>query len=252
MYFRSEIRDGIAEIIYHQPPVNAFNGEAYKEMAAVFHETGTKKGVRCIIFRTEGKGFIGGNDVNEIAGHTRENHSGYQDLVGGAVMAVYNCPVPVIARVQGYAIGAGMVAALACDLVVASRNAWFSLPEVSLDIVAGSSFVMMDIPRKLLYHMCLTGERVYAQQLCEQGAVNRVTDPEELDRVTMQIAEKVAAMPPKAVKLFKECTKRIYGYHPDEFFRLETVYTDELLGTREREECMKAFFEKRKPVYEDD
>ncbi|MDO4322510.1 MAG: enoyl-CoA hydratase/isomerase family protein [Lachnospiraceae bacterium] len=251
MYFRTETKNGIARIVFERPPVNAMNAEAYREMARIFDETGRQKETRCIILETVGKGFIGGNDVDEIAAHTRENHSEYQEIVGSAVMAIRNCSVPVIARVQGYAIGSGMLIALACDLVIANERAWFSLPEVSLGVIAGSSFAMNDLPEKVLYNICLTGDRIYADELYRYGAVTQVCPLGDLDRRVQQAAEKIRRQPPKAVKLFKECTRRCYDHRSEDLFRMETTYTDELLGTPEREECMRAFYEKREAVFED-
>ncbi len=250
-FFTCKIENRIAQVIYERPPVNAMNGEAYGEMAKVFEEISNEKGVRCVVLRTKGKGFIGGNDVDEIAAHTRENHSAYQEVVGAAVMAVKNCKIPVIAMVQGYAIGSGMLIALACDLVVAGEKAWFALPEISLGIVAGMSFAMNDLPEKLVHYMCLTGNRVSAKELWNHGAVNLVTNAEELEQKTLEIAGKVAGQPPRTVKSYKECVKKEYNRRSEEFFRMETAYTRKLLETDEKKECLQAFYEKRTAVFPD-
>lgn len=250
-FFTCRIENRVAQIVYDRPPVNAMNAEAYGEMAKIFSEVSNKKGVRCVILRTKGKGFIGGNDVDEIAAHTKENHSAYQEIVGSAVMAVKNCKLPVIAMVQGYAIGSGMLIALACDLVIAGEKAWFMLPEVSLGIIAGMSFAMNDLPEKVIHYMCLTGNRVSAEELKGQGAVNLVTGAEELEQKTLEIAEKIAGQPPETVRSYKECVKKEYNHRSEEFFQMETAYTHEILETEEKKECLQAFYEKREAVFPD-
>ncbi len=251
-YFTCETEGKIAWITYSKPPINAMNAEAYQEMAEVFRENGKRKDIRCIILKAEGKGFIGGNDINEIAGHTKKNHAEYQAIVGSAIAAIQACELPVIAMVKGYAIGSGMLVALACDIVFADETAWFSLPEVQFGIIAGMSFAMNDIPKKLVYYMCLTGEKVRAEQFLQYGAVNVVTKPEELREKTLCAAEKIAGQPPKTVRLFKQCTGMWYDNRSVEKFNMETVFTHEILETEEKAECIKAFFEKRPAVFGDE
>lgn len=250
-YFQVEVADHIATITYQNAPVNAMNADAYREMAEVFYDVGARKDVRCAVFRTEGKGFIGGNDVTEIAKHNRDNHAAYQDLVGRGVCAIQDCAVPVIAAVQGYAIGVGLIMAIVCDLVVASEKAWFNLPEISLGITAGTSFAMTALPEKLVKYLCLTGERLSAKQMMDYGAVNFVVSPEELLERAMELARKIAAQPPRTVRDYKTWSQKCYNHQSAEKFELETVYTGRLLETEEKAECMKAFFEKRPAKFED-
>lgn len=244
-YFQSEISDHIATVTFHHDPVNAMNAAAYLELAQIFQEVGAQRDVRCVIFRSIGKGFVGGNDIKEIAAHNRENHAAYQEVVGKGVCAIQDCAVPVIAAVQGYAIGVGLILAIVCDLVVASEKAWFNLPEISLGITAGTSFVMTALPEKLVKYLCLTGDRLSAKEMQAYGAVNFVVPPEELMQKASELAKKVAAQPPQTVRDYKLWSKQCYNHQSAEKFQIETVYTGRLLETAEKEECIKAFFEKR-------
>ena len=248
-YYKVEVADHIAVVTFQNAPVNAMNAAAYRETAQVFREVGQRPDVRCMIFRTEGKGFIGGNDVSEISGHNRSNHAAYQEIVGNGVCAIQDCAVPVIGVVQGYAIGVGLIMAIVCDLVVASERAWFNLPEVSLGITAGTSFVMTALPEKLVKYLCLTGNRLTAQEMLSYGAVNFVTPPEQLMDKAMELAQKIAGQPPHTVRDYKAWSKFCYNHQSAEKFQLETVYTGRLLETAEKEECVKAFFEKRSPQF---
>lgn len=251
-YFSIEFREKVAWITYGKPPINAMNAETYREMADVFDKLGTRRDIRCIVLKSKGKGFIGGNDINEIAGHTKQNHADYQKTVGSAIVALQKCEIPVIAMVHGYAIGSGMLVALACDMVYADDTAWFTLPEVKLGIIAGMSFAMNDIPKKVLYHMCLTGEKVTAEQLLQYGAVNVVTIPEQLEERTAQAAEQIVSQPPHTVRVFKQCSRLWYDNRSEDKFNMETIFTHEILETEEKEECIKAFFEKRPAVFSDE
>ena len=251
-FFAIQTEGYIATVTYSNQPVNAMSAASYTELASVFFELGARKDIRCIVFKTEGKGFIGGNDVNEIAGHTRMNHAAYQEIVGKGVSAIQDCPVPVIAVVQGYAIGVGMIMALASDLVVASDKAWFNLPEISLGIVAGTSFVKTALPEKLVKYLCLTGEHLTAKEMQEYGAINFVCPKEELMRKAMELAEKIAAQPPYTVRIYKDWSKKCYNNQSAQKFQEETVYTGLILETPEKEECMRAFREKRPASFPSD
>lgn len=244
-YVKVEVSDHIAVITFDHAPVNAMNIQAYTEVADAFEEAGKRSDVRCVIFRSEGKGFIGGNDIDEIVGHSRENHGAYQAVVGRCGSAILNCPVPVIGVVQGYAIGVGVVLAMVCDLVVCSEKAWFKLPEISLGMVAGTSFVMRALPEKLVKYLCLTGNRLTAREMMGYGAVNLVVEPEVLMDKAMEMAKQVAAQPPKTVRAFKDWYRKCDDRQSEKYFDLETVYTGLLLETPERIECLAAFNEKR-------
>lgn len=244
------VSDHIATITFNHPPVNAMNVQAYNEMSEAFESVSKNPDVRCVVLRAEGKGFIGGNDIGEIDGHRRDNHAAYQAIVGRCGSAVLNCPVPVIGAVQGYAIGVGVVLALACDLVVCSTKAWFKLPEVSLGMVAGTSFVMRALPEKLVKYMCLTGRRLTAADLKAYGAVNEVVEPDELMKTVTELANEIAVQPPRTVRAFMDWYRKCDGHQTERNFDLETVYTGLLLETDERRECLKAFHEKRPASFE--
>lgn len=244
-YVSLTVSDHIATITLNHQPVNAMNLQVYTELAEAFDAAGSDRDVRCVVFRSVGKGFIGGNDIDEIVGHTRENHGAYQAVVGRCGAAILNCPVPVVSAVQGYAIGVGVVLAVACDLVVCSERAWFKLPEITLGMVAGTSFVMRALPEKLVKYMCLTGNRLGAKEMMSYGAVNDVVAPEALDQRVQELAEQIAAQPPKTVRAFKDWYRKCDTQQTVRNFELETVYTGLLLETPERLECQNAFAEKR-------
>lgn len=248
-FTKIEVKNRIARVTYHKPPVNATNGEAYRELTEVFGELSARDDISAVLFCSEGKGFMGGNDVAEIKGHTKAAHPQYQKLISDCMTSVIQCRHPVICAVQGYAIGAGLVFAASSDIVVASDDAWFNLPEITLGIVAGASFAMTVLPEKIVKYLCFTGNRLTAQEMLQYGAVNFVTPRDRLMDKAEEIAARIAEMPPATLTYFKEVIGLFYNHQCDQKFQLETAYTGRVLETPEKEEAVNAFFEKRKPNY---
>lgn len=244
-----ETQGRIAKVTFCNPPVNATNEAAYRELTEVFRELSARDDISVVIFCSKGKGFMGGNDVGEIRGHTKAQHPKYQKVLSDCMVAVMQCRHPVICAVQGYAIGAGLVFAAASDLVVASDDAWFNLPELTLGIVAGASFAMTVLPEKVVKYLCFTGNRLTAREMQQYGAVNYVVPRDSLMEKAGEIAGRITEMPPTALTYFKEAVGMLYNHQCDVKFQLETAYTGRVLETPEKEEAVNAFFEKRKAKY---
>lgn len=244
----SEI-DKTATVTFSKPPVNALNQEVYLEITDAFNKLNQRDDIRVVILCSKGKGFLGGNDINEIRSHTKINHPEYQKIITDCMVSILECKHPVIGAIQGYSIGAGMVVAVACDLVVASDDAWFNVPEISLGVIAGASFLMAALPEKVVRYLCYTGAHISAPEMLNLGAVNFVVSREQLMAKANEIAGKIVSQPPTAVTYFKEVMNMHYNHQFDKKFLLETAYTGRILGTPEKQECIDAFFEKRKPVF---
>jgi enoyl-CoA hydratase len=235
---------------FSKPPVNVLSQEAYLEIANAFNSLSQRDDVQVIIFCSEGKGFLGGNDVSEINTHTKKSHPQYQQIIADCMDSIASCRHPVIGAIQGYAIGAGMVVACACDMVVASEDAWFNVPELSLGVIAGASFLMSFLPEKVVRYLCFTGDRITADDMLSLGAINYVVSRDQLMTKAEAIAEKIASQPPTALTYFKEIMNIHYNHQFGQKFQLETAYTGRVLETPEKQECLNAFFEKRKPNFD--
>jgi enoyl-CoA hydratase len=242
-------KNKIATVTFSKPPVNALDQEAYLEIADAFNNLSQSDDIQVVIFCSEGKGFLGGNDIGEIKSHTKKSHPQYQKIIADCMESIISCRHPVIGAVQGYAIGAGTVVTCSCDLVVASEDAWFNVPELSLGVIAGASFLMSFLPEKVVRYMCYTGARLSAQEMNNLGAINFVVPREQLLVKANDVAEKIASQPPTSLAYFKEIMNIQYNHQFAQKFQLETAYTGRVLETPEKMECVDAFFEKRKPIF---
>jgi len=245
----SEI-DKIATVTFSKPPVNALNLESYLEITDAFKSLNQRDDIQAVIFCSEGKGFLGGNDIDEIRSHTKKTHPRYQKIISDCMVSILECKHPVIGAVQGYSIGAGMVVAISCDLVVASDDAWFNVPELSLGVIAGASFLMAALPEKIVRYLCYSGAHISAAEMLNFGAINFVVPREQLIVKVNEIAGKIASQPPASLTYFKEVMNIHFNHQFEKKFLLETAYTGRILETAEKQECLDAFFEKRKPFFD--
>lgn len=194
---------------------------------------------------------MAGNDIRELKTHTLETHAESQKKLADAFESICQCRYPVIGAVQGYALGAGFVFAACCDMVVASDDAYFALPEITLCVISGVGYALKMLPECAARYLCMTGKPLSAQEMLQFGAINRVTAREKLMEEAMEIADAIAALPPHAVIYMKELMNQHCYHEHRRKFSLEDAYTGRLFGLPEKEEAVNAFLEKRRPVYED-
>lgn len=243
------VKDRICTITINKPPVNALNGQTYGELTDAFTSINFREDISVVILCSKGKGFVAGNDINDIKTMTKSSHHHYQDVLCGCALSIMKCRYPVIGAVQGYALGAGLVLASACDIVVASKNAYFGLPEVTLSIVSGSSFLSLMVPDKMVRYMAITGTSITAGEMYKLGGICKVVENDNLMASVMELAEKMALNPPTAMQFSKEAINMNRNAQIERKFLTETLYTDRMLDTPEKIECTNAFFEKRRPRF---
>ena len=161
-------------------------------------------------------------------------------------------PKPVIAAVNGYALGGGAEISLACDIRFASEKAVFGLPEILIGVIPGWGGTQR-LPRIIgmgrAKELILSGGQIDAKRAYEIGLVNRVLPPEELLPETLKFARKLAGMPGFAVKMAKHCINFGFDLALDNACRLETECCAQCFSTDDQKEGMQAFLEKRKPAY---
>lgn len=244
-----EVKNRICTITVNRPPVNAINGETYRELTDAFTGINFRNDISVVVFKGEGRGFIAGNDINDIKLMTKENHHAYQDVLCGCALSVMKCKYPVIGAIHKFALGAGLVFAAACDIVIASEGTKFGIPEVTLSIVSGSSFLSLMVPDKVVRYMALTGKPLTAEEMLNFGGINKVVKEEELLGEAFSLAKDMVGNPPIAMQFSKEAININRSAQIEKKFLTETLYTDRMLGTPEKIECTNAFFEKRKPNF---
>src|SRR6266540_5060451 len=164
--------DGIAEVVMDNPPVNALTVAGWFELADTIRGLGDDPRVRVVILRAEGKGFNAGVDIKEM-----QRTEGFHALVGAnrgcfaAFAAVYECAVPVIAAVHGYCLGGGIGLVGNADIVVASDDAYFGLPEVDRGALGAATHLARLVPQHKMRAMVYTGARASAAELYAWGSI---------------------------------------------------------------------------------
>ena len=221
--------DGIAVVTMSNPPVNAITVGDTWAIRDAFDELTRDDGVRVVILTAEGKGFNAGIDIKEM-----QSVEGFGHLLGSGAACyaafdqIYNTPVPVIAAVNDFCMGLGVGLVGSCDVLIASTKARFGLPEVDNGALGCASHLAKLVPPFKLRQMVLTCEPVSAQQLYEWGTVYRLTEPEELMDVALDVARKIAAKQARVVRAAKHGLNAIDGFDMARNYRLEQGFTYEL------------------------
>jgi enoyl-CoA hydratase len=241
----------VAVVALARPPVNALGTELRKELVNTFAGLHDRTDVRTIILTARGSVFCAGADLKEkralaagVGDYARAN-----DLTRDAFFCILDSSKPVIAAVNGAALGAGFVLAACCDMIFASESALFGMPEIDVGQGGGASFLQRILPLSKVRRMMLTGERVAAAELHRLGAVEACLPDAQLLPTAVELACEIASKSPLAVRTLRESFLAVEGLNLREGFRLEQRYTTALSISPEAEEARRAFFEKRKAVF---
>lgn len=245
-------REGIGILTISSPAtLNALNTTILGELNAFIDELDTNT-TRVLIITGEGKAFVAGADIAQMSNLNAEE--GYQFGKFGATVfkKIEDLPIPIIAAVNGFALGGGCELAMACDIRIASQKASFGQPEVNLGIIPGfsgtyrlSKLVGQGIAKELIY----TGNRIMADEALRIGLVNKVVAPEELLDATLTMAESILTSAPIAVRLAKKCINENYDLNACDAIELENKYFSECFATADQKEGMAAFLGKRKAMF---
>ena len=241
-------REGhIETITLNKPPLNAMNLAMYNEITAAFREVNRNDDTWVVVFRAEGKFFSVGNDVNDFSG---EYNMDYIKQIDDAIRSVFECRVPVVAAVQGAAIGGGFTMVSASDIVLAAPGTKFSIPEAKLGKVGGATGASFSLPQKVVRYMSLTGDTMLAEDLFPYGFIRKIVPLPELKDAAMNVAKMIVNNPPLSVRYTKESLNRIYeakaqlAKNP-----IDHEVSLKIAGSADAREALAAFAEKRPPVY---
>ncbi|CAB4596938.1 unannotated protein [freshwater metagenome] len=221
--------DGIAEVVQNCPPVNALTVAEWFQLADEVQKLGQDSTVRVVILRAEGRGFNAGVDIKEM-----QNTEGFGALIGAnkgcfaAFAAVYDCPVPVISAVNGFCVGGGIGLVGNSDVIVASDDAFFGLPEVDRGALGAATHLSRLVPQHKMREMVYTSANVTAQQLHSWGSVSQVVPRDELLATARGIAESIAAKSPTVIRAAKESLNGIDLWDVKRSYRFEQGFTFEL------------------------
>ena len=243
------VENGIAEVLLNKPPVNAFDSKEWAQLAELFARLGRDEGVRVVLVTAEGRGFCAGVDIKELAADstviTKVNKGCYDTFA-----AIHDCPVPVIAAAHGFVLGGGIGIVGSSDVIFASEDATFGLPEIDRGALGAASHLLRMFPIQKVRRMLYSGEPISAQEAYRLGALEAVVKPEELRGVARELAAKIAEKSPKAVRLAKESLNGIELLDVKRSYRFEQGFTLELYTSPDSQEARDAFVEKRDASFE--
>jgi enoyl-CoA hydratase len=221
--------DGIADVIIDFPPVNALPGQGWHDLAQAVTVVGADPETRVVILSAKGRGFCAGVDIKEM-----QRLAGYEGILRAsqgcfaAFAAVYECPVPVIAAVQGFCLGGGIGLAGNADVIVAADDATFGLPEVDRGALGAATHLARLVPQPLLRAMVYTCQTVTARRLHDFGTVLRVVPVAELRAAAEAVAADIAAKDPLVIRLAKHSLNGIDPVDVNRSYRYEQGFTYEL------------------------
>jgi enoyl-CoA hydratase len=248
---RSETRDHIAVVTIDNPPVNALPVQGWFDLAAALRKAEADRDVRAVVLRAEGKGFQAGVDIKELAADpTNAALVGVNRGCYEAFAAVYDCEVPVIAAVQGYCLGGGLGLAANADIVVASDDATFGLPEVDRGALGVATHLARFVPLKKARAMFLMGTMITADELLAFGTVERVVPRNELLDAAFELAHIIGEKSPIVMRRAKESLNMIDPVDVKRSYRFEQGFTFELNLWGDSDELRQAFVDKREAEFD--
>ena len=232
--------------------LNALNSTILKELDDALRHLASD--IRVLILTGDGeKSFVAGADISEMAGLDEAQGFAFGKRGADVFRRIETLPFPVIAAVNGFALGGGCELAMACDIRICSNNAKFGQPEVGLGIIPGFSgtyrlakLVGMGMAKQLIY----TGRAIRADEALRIGLVNAVYEPAELMSAAMQMAESICANAPLAVAYAKECINAEYDLPADEAIAYENRMFGRCFATQDQKNGMQAFLTKGKPTFQ--
>jgi len=250
-----KVEEKIARITLNRPQVhNAFNAHMISELLEVFKFIKEDPSVRVVILTGKGKSFCAGADLNwmrEVIGYSFEQNLKESRQIAELHQNIYTLALPVIAMVNGTAIGGGTGFLSACDIAVASEEARFGLSEVKLGLVpaAISPYVVRKIGESKARQYFLTGERITAEKAGEIGLVNEVVPRDKLEEKVNEIARLLMSSGPQAMEKCKELIFNVSRMSIEEAGEYTALMIANLRISPEGQEGMAAFLEKRKPKW---
>ncbi|MBR9911106.1 MAG: enoyl-CoA hydratase family protein [Gammaproteobacteria bacterium] len=244
MAFDSSIDQGIAEVVFNKPPVNAFSSTEWAAIAQHLTDLGRNDSVRVIVIRAEGKGFCAGVDIKELAADSGKivavNKGNYDTFA-----AIHRNPKPVIVALHGFVLGGGIGISGAADIIVASHCARFGVPEVDRGAMGGGAHLQRMFPVQKVRYMYFTGEFIDAAEAYRLGAVEQVVELDQLRACAMDIAAKIAAKSSPMIQLAKEALTGIEDGNLEDKYRWEQGFTLQAYTEEDSQEARNAFVEKR-------
>ncbi len=253
MYIDLKKDGGVALLTVNRPEaLNAMNAAMLHELCEAVEQVEGDDEVRVLVITGAGKAFIAGADIGHMSGLSPQQAKEWSEFGQSTVGKFENMKKPVIAAVNGYALGGGTELAMACDIRVASERAVFGQPEVKLGMIAGFGGTQR-LPRLVgpgrAKEMLFTGDHYDAEAACKMGLVNKVVPADELLDYCLDMAKRIASRGPQAVRLSKEAVNHGQEMDLEKALHLESDLYGLVFSNDEPREGCNAFLEKREPKW---
>lgn len=247
-------QDDMLIVMLHRPDYrNAINIDMMRELHDIWNKLSSESSIRCVILTGSGdKAFCAGADLKERYQMSLETWREQYAVLRQMILAMIQCPIPIIAAVNGAAYGGGLELTLASDFAYAAMHAMFAQSEVKIGIMPGA-LGTQHLPRaaglRRAKELTFTGDAFSALQAYDWGIVNKVCEPDQLMRDVLATAKKIADNAPLAIQQAKKSLQMSQSLDITAGYSYESEAYLQLLPTRDREEGIKAFNEKRKPEF---
>ncbi|MGH8675921.1 MAG: enoyl-CoA hydratase-related protein [Burkholderiales bacterium] len=247
---RVETSAKIVTVTLDAPPVNSITVARYLKLAETFDEIGRRDDVHCAVLAAAGtRAFCAGLDLHEFASWPAERDHERAAAARRTFAAIRRCAIPVIAAVNGPALGAGCVIAACCDIRIASARATFGLPEINVGRCGGGAHVGRLVPQGMLRKMFFTGRPISAQEAYRVGFVEEIVPAERLLGAAQELAALIAEKSPLGLRLGKQALNEAEVMPVEEGYAAEQAYSAKLLQTEDAREAARSAIEKRAPVF---
>lgn len=248
-----KVEDGIAIVKMNRPKaLNALNSDTLNELVSIFDTLKKDDSVLGVIVTGEGKGFVAGADIVQMQPYKSIEGRSYADFAQGVFNKIEALEKPVIAAVNGYALGGGSELSLSCDIRIASTKAVFGQPEVGLGIIpcfGGTQRLPRLIGSGMAKEMIFTGRQVKAEEALAIGLVNKVVEPEVLIEESLKMMKDILKNASIAVGFAKVAINKGLEMDLQNGLELEKDVAALCFATEDKDEGMNAFVEKRKAIF---
>jgi len=245
-----EVSDHIALVTLNRPPVNALDRDMRDRIIAIFDEISERDDIRVAVLTGNGKAFCAGADLRarpnlKKAGAFHDHNRATRETSN----SIGECSKPVIAAVNGAALGAGMGMMAFCDIIFACAEATFGMPEIDVGLAGGAAMMKTLFGRSTMRRMMYTGLRLDAAEMYRRGIIEAVTTREGLVPAAMEVAREIASKSPLGIKFAKQSCNMVENMPQRDAYRIEQNFTMALAATEDALEARTAMLEKRKPVF---
>jgi enoyl-CoA hydratase len=249
-YIFTAIENDVAVVTINKPPVNALNSESYGELYETFYELSKDNSVKVVVLTGQGeKAFVAGSDVKEFTDLDGNTGPLYTKRNNSVREYVRQYGKPVICAVNGMAYGGGCALALVCDIRIACESASFSLGEINMGILGATQYIARIAHLGTAYKIVYTGDAIDAAEALRVGIIDEIVPRERLMERSMELAKKIASKSPLAIRMAKRCMVKAQQVSLEEGLRYEEGIMRELWGSGDKNEAVRSFLEKRKPVF---